>query len=118
MPADAKDFKKPAALHAYLSHGAEGNTFQTGTYVWEEKSKQWASANDLAYFTYWPAVTDKAGRALVETGKLKPRSWHNRRLRLRIEADRRHIALWLDGRLVRQLDRPTGSKGPVAFQLQ
>jgi hypothetical protein len=119
MPADVKKLDStPAALRAYVGRDAPGLQLTTGTYFWDATKKQWADNKDVAYCTYWPAPTDKAGLALMAGSKLTAKTWHKRWLRVRVDVDRRRVAFWFDGRLVRQLDRPTSLKGPVAVQLQ
>jgi hypothetical protein len=118
MPADPQDFNKPAALHAYVSRDADGIQLGSGTYRWDAKTNQWADNRDAAYYRYWPAKTDQAGLALVAEGNLAPRTLNGRWLKLRVEADGRRLALWIDGYLVRQFDQPAGARGPVAVKLQ
>jgi hypothetical protein len=117
MPADPHDTGKPAVLHGWFNRDASGLVVSADTYFWDEKRSKWDSKNDPAWYTYWPAPTDKARLALLDGSGLAPRSLRDRWLRLRVEADRRHVRYWLDGLLVRQVDRPAGRQGPVTLQL-
>jgi hypothetical protein len=118
MPADPRDFARPAALYASLGREGTGLWLQPSTYRYDDKAKAWADNKDLTYLHYKPAPTDKAGQALVAGLNPAPQGWHGRWLQLRAEADRRRVALWWDGRLVREAERPAGARGPVAVQLQ
>jgi hypothetical protein len=117
MPTDVNDVNKPAVLYGSFYRDEPGLLLTASTYSWNAKTVVWDSNNDTAWFTYWPAPTDKARLAQLADSALAPRSLKDRWLRLRIEADRRHIRYWLDGMLIRQFDRPVGSKGPVALHL-
>jgi hypothetical protein len=84
---------------------------------WDAPKRQWESNPVTTWYTYWPAPTDKTRLALVAGSGLAPRGLKDRWLRLRFEADRRQIRFWLDGLLVRQVERPAGARGPVALVL-
>lgn len=117
MPADAADFQKDAILHAYVSRDGPGNYLQAGSYRRDGKKNTWLSHNDITYLYYWRPDTDKANLALLQQANIPKQSWHGRWLRLRCDVTRRFVSLWLDGRLLVQMDRPAGSKGPVAIKL-
>ncbi len=53
---------------------------------------------------------------MLEAG-LERRSWHDKWLPVRIDANPRTIAVWFEGNLVRQIQRPEGATGQVAVQL-
>lgn len=117
MPTDANDVNKPAALYGWFTRDAPGLGLMANTYFWDDKKNKWDGKSDHAWYYYWPAPTDKARLAQLEGSGLTPRSLKDRWLRLRIEADRQYLRFWLDGLLVRQVERPAGSKGPVTLQL-
>jgi hypothetical protein len=117
MPADVRDVNKPAVLYGHFSRDAPGLQLQASTSRWDAKKKLWDSNNDVTWYKYWPAPADKAALALLEGSGLAPRSLKGQWLKLRVEADRRHIRCWLDGLLLRQAERPAGTKGPVALIL-
>ena len=54
---------------------------------------------------------------MMKEGGIEPRNLKDRWLRVRVEADRRHVRFWLDGLLAAQVDRPGGTSGPVALHL-
>ncbi len=118
MPADVHDVNRRAALYGYVSRGADGLSLQTSTYLWDRGTGKWDSKADALWYTYWPAATDKARLAQLADSKLAPRNLARHWLRLRFDAEQRQVAWWLDGLLVRQLDRPAGLKGPVVLQLR
>ncbi len=117
LPSDPNDFTKAAALNAAVSTDAAGLLLQTSSYHWDSGLGQWEWNNDTRYWTYWPAPTDKASLALLPKDA-RPRTWQGRWLRLRVEADRRRIACWFEGRLLAEVERPAGYRGPVALQLR
>jgi hypothetical protein len=117
MPADLHDVNKQAALSGSFTRDAPGLKLTASTSFWDDKKNQWASKNDPVWYSYWPAPAEKPQLAMMEGSGIAPRNLKDRWLRLRIEADRRHVRFWLDGLLVRQVDRPTGVKGPVVLQM-
>jgi hypothetical protein len=117
MPSDPWDFNKSAALYASIGRDGAGRLLQTSTSRFDSAGGKWIGNADVTYWTYWPAPTDKATLALVADPS-RPRSWKNRWLRLRVEVDKQHIACWLDGRLLRQVDRPAGARGPVSLKME
>jgi hypothetical protein len=117
MPADPADVTKPAALYASFYRDATGLQLQADASLWDAEKQQWGRDGVTTWYTYWPAPADKARLALMEGSGLAPRSLKDRWLKLRIEADRRHLRFWLDGLLVRQVERPPGAKGPVTMVL-
>jgi hypothetical protein len=117
MPSDLADVNKPAALYGWFYRDPAGLSLTANTYFWDTKTGKWDSKNDAAYYTYWPAPTNKGALAQLDGSGIPSRSLKDRWLPLRINADRRRISFWLDGLCVRQLDRPAGSKGPVTLQL-
>jgi hypothetical protein len=118
MPTDVADVNRRAALYGYLYRDAPGLSLQSSTYLWDRGTSKWDSKPDAVWYTYWPAPTDKNRLAQVADSGLRPRSLKDRWLRLRIDADRRHVDYWLDGLLVRRLERPAGFRGPVTLQLK
>lgn len=114
FPEDPRDFKKPAAFHLYFTRDAAGQMLQTGSYSWDAKTKQWGGNKDIFYMQYWPAAKQMLN--LLDP-KQAPQKWHGRWLPVRVEADRHYLSFWLDGRLITQVPRASGQKGPVAFQL-
>jgi hypothetical protein len=118
MPTDATDVNKPAALSGSFYRDAAGLKLQADSSRWDAQKQQWGSDPVTAWYNYWPAAAEKANLALVEGSGIAPRSLKDRWLKLRIEADRRHLRFWLDGLLVRQVERPAAVKGPVALLLQ
>jgi hypothetical protein len=117
MPTDLAEVNKPAVLYGSFSRDAAGLRLQADAILWDAQKGQWGNDRATTWYTYWPAPTDKVNLALVEGSGMEPRSLKDRWLRLRIEADRRHIRYWLDGLLVRQVERPAGVKGPVTLVL-
>jgi hypothetical protein len=115
MPADPLDANKPAVLNGSFYRDAAGLVLQADASEWDAQKRQWGGNAVTTWYNYWRAPTDKAGLALLEGIGVPPRSLKDRWLRLRIEADRRHVRYWLDGLLVRQVARPAGTKGPVAL---
>jgi len=117
MPTDPSDVNKPAALNASIYRDAPGIRIQASSSQWDAQKKQWGSNSVVTWYNYWPAPTDKVNLALVEGSGLTPRNLKDRWLKLRVEADPRHLRLWLDGLLLRQIERPAGMKGPVTLVL-
>jgi hypothetical protein len=117
MPADPSDANKPAALYGSFYRDAPGLKLQADSSQWDAAKRQWGSDNVSAWYNYWPAPTEKASLALMEGSGIAPRSLRDRWLKLRVEAERRHIRFWLDGLLVHQVERPAAMKGPVAVVL-
>jgi hypothetical protein len=118
MPTDPADVNKPAALYGSFSRDSAGLKLQADANQWDEKKRQWGSNPVTTWYNYWPAATEKANLALMEGSGIAPRSLKDRWLKLRIEADRRHLRFWLDGLLVGQVERPAGVKGPVTLVLE
>jgi hypothetical protein len=98
MPADPADLARQAALYAAFYRDAAGSQFITDTSVWDPTSQQWASNNDATWYTYWPLPTDQSNLARIETSGIAPRKLDDHRFTLRIEADRRRVRCWLEGR--------------------
>jgi hypothetical protein len=117
MPTDPADVNKPAALYGSFYRDAPGLKLQADASLWDAKKGQWGSDPVTTWYNYWPAPAEKANLGLVEGSGIAPRSLKDRWLKLRVEADRRHVRFWLDGLLVRQVERPAGIKGPVAVVL-
>jgi hypothetical protein len=117
MPADPADVNKPAALYGSFYRDAAGLVLQADASQWDAQKRQWGSNSVTTWYNYWRPSTDKAGLALLEGIGMAPRNLKDHWLRLRIEADRRHVRFWLDGLLVRQVERPAGVKGPVTLVL-
>jgi hypothetical protein len=117
IPTDVSDVSKRAVLYAGIYRDATGLQFKSETSEWDTANGQWGSNNDPAWLTYWPLPTDTANLALVEGSGIAPRTLKNHWFNLRIEAGRRHVRFWLDGLLVREVERPSGTKGPVVLVL-
>jgi hypothetical protein len=117
MPADPADVNKPAALYGSFYRDASGLKLQADASQWDAQKGRWGSNAVTAWYNYWPAPTEKANLALMEGSGTAPRNLKDHWLRLRIEADRRHVRFWLDGLLVRQVERPAGGRGPVTVVL-
>lgn len=116
MPADAADLLKQPAL-ARLTIGRDGAGRVLSVTSFRFDTGRWVTNKDALPYTFWPAETDKAGLRAVADSGLEPQTWHDRRLRLRIDADPHGVNVWLEGLLVRRFDRPAGARGPVALQL-
>jgi hypothetical protein len=116
MPTDPADVNKPAALSGSFYRDAPGLQIQADSSNWDAQKKQWSNS-DTTWYVYWPAPTDKVRLALMEGSGLTPRSLKDRWLKVRVEADRRFLRFWLDGLLVRQVERLAGVKGPVSLVL-
>lgn len=117
MPTDLVNVNKPAALHASFYRDAPGLNLVPTVYFWDSKKNQWDSKNDIPWYNYWPAPTQKDRLAMMKDGGIEPRNLKDRWLRLRVEADSRQVRFWLDGLLAGQRERPAGSKGPVTLHL-
>jgi len=114
MPADMQDLNKPAAMRVGISRDKDGHALRALTFHHVAEKKPWASDGDQVHYTFWPA---EKKAAKVADLNLEPRTWHDRWLRLRIDAEPRTITVWLEGSLIRQIERPQGSQGAVAVQL-
>jgi hypothetical protein len=117
MPADPADRTKPAALYGSFARDAAGLRLEADASRWDAKKQQWGHHAVTTWYDYWPAPTDKARLALVEGSGLTPRNLRDHWLKLRIEADPRHVRYWLEGLLVSQVDRPAAARGPVSLVL-
>jgi hypothetical protein len=117
MPSDPANVNQPAALYGSFYRDASGLKLQADASQWDAAKRQWGSNAVTTWYSYWPAATEKANLALMEGSGIAPRNLKDRWLRLRIEADRRHVRFWLDGLLVCQVERPAGVKGPVTLVL-
>jgi hypothetical protein len=104
-------------LHGSFYRDAPGLTLQADASLWDATKRQWGSDAVTTWYYYWPAPTDRAKLDLLKGSGLAPRSLKGRWLKVRVEADRRHIRFWLEGQLVREVERPAGAKGPVALVL-
>jgi hypothetical protein len=117
LPTDPADVSKPALLYGSFHRDAAGLTLQADASQWDADKRQWGHQPVTTWYTYWPAATEKARLALMEGSGLMPRSLKDRWLKVRIDADRRHVRFWLDGLLVTQVERPAAAKGPVTVVL-
>jgi hypothetical protein len=118
MPTDPADVNKPAVFHGSFTRDAPGGQLQVHSALWDMQKGQWGSNSDTTWYVYWPFATDKARLALMEGSGIAPRNLKDRWIKLRVEADRRYVRFWVDGWLVRQVDRPAGAKGPVTLALR
>lgn len=118
MPADVNDPEKYAVLKGYFFRDLPGLSLGTSTYLWDGGIAKWIGKPDALNYVYWPAPTHKAGLAQLEGSGIIPRSLKDRWLRFRIDAEKHRVAFYLDGLLVRQLDRAAGTRGPVVLNLQ
>jgi hypothetical protein len=117
MSADPGDTAKQAVLYAGFYRDQDRGRFVSDASQWDSTTQQWTGANDVTWYTYWPAATDAATLALVEGSGIAPRTLDDHWFTLRIEADRLHVRYWLDGLLVRQVECPAEAKGPVSLLL-
>lgn len=117
MPVDVADTEKYAVMKGYIFRDAPGLLLSSSTYFWDGGTGKWIGKPDTIYYTYWPAPTAKAPLAQLEADGVKPRSLKDRWLQVRIDAEKHRVAFYLEGMLVRQFDRPAGTKGPVAMQM-
>jgi hypothetical protein len=117
MPTDVADVSKRAVMWGSFSRDAAGLKVQANALLWDDEKRQWGRDLVTTWYNYWPAPTEKVNLALMEGSGIAPRSLKDRWLKVRIEADRPHVRYWLDGLLVRQVERPPGVKGPVTIVL-
>jgi len=117
MPSDATDAAKPALLYGSFYRDAPGLVLQADASQWDAKKGQWGSNPITSWYTYWPAPTEQAKLALMKDSGITPRTLKDRWLKLRIEADSRHVRYWLEGLLVSQAERPSAMRGPVSLVL-
>jgi hypothetical protein len=117
IPTEAGTLTKQAALYASVSRDAPGLQLVSHAYNRDTGKNAWDAKTEIGYYAYWPAPTDKVRLAQLEGSGIAPRSLKDRWLRLRVDADKRHVRLWLDGLLVAERSRANVAKGPVAITI-
>ncbi len=101
---DVKDVTKGGAIRVGIGRDAAGHVLKVST---SAAKKAGPGGDGPPDFTFWPALTAKGAKksdALGEAG-IKPRSWQNRWLQLRVDVRERTLTVWLEGLLVKQIER-------------
>ena len=118
LPQDAENLNKPGAGRMGVARDADGLVLNVSGQHFDAAGKGWTVTKGTALpFVFWPNAKAKNELADLAKAGVKPRTWHECKLRLVVEADERDILFWFEGLLVQQVPRPAGGKGPVVLQL-
>ncbi len=114
MPADPSDLAQGAAAMVSIARDTAGRRLTATLQRFDAEQAAWKEIGRTS-LDFWP----EGGGALqyAERDGLEPRSWHDRWLNLRVDAETDALTFWLEGRLIGRFDRPAGARGALALRL-
>lgn len=91
-----------------LRHDRKGASLTLHTYAYDQDANLYRFRNSATY-TVWP--TDMKALKLLDDMGVAPRTWIGDWLHFRIDAGRRNVRVWMNGRLVLDHPQPVRSNG-------